>query len=264
MLVRDGARVVERGLRSLLGFADEVVLVDSASTDGTAAVAEDFCGKNGLAFQCVTLSPTSHPDLFLLDEPSTWRRPVPGPFTGLHVLKRFDLARNLGLDACRGKYIFKLDADDELVDARGVAHLVEVFEQCPWLDLGMHPYRSVAGQGSALAYLNLFWRNKPEVRFTQAIHEWHLGGHEVDVRTPTGVARVPNHAATRRGLVLDHRDNKGEGTRIPHRNYKVILAEYERRLAAGEPLDSDFIDAVVGDVAEVDPDLAREMRRKAA
>lgn len=190
MLVRDGARVVERGLRSLLGFADEVVLVDSASTDGTAGVAEDFCRKNGLAFQCVPLSPATHPDLFLLDEPSTWRRPVPGPFTGLHVLKRFDLARNLGLEACRGKYVFKLDADDEVVDASGVAHLVAVFEECPWLDLGMHPYHSVAGQGSDLAHLNLFWRNKPEVRFTQAIHEWHLGGHEVDVRTPDGVARV--------------------------------------------------------------------------
>jgi hypothetical protein len=51
---------------------------------------------------------------------------------------------------------------------------------------------------------------------------------------------------------------------VPNRNYKVFLAEYERRLSAGEELDSVFLSSTLGEVEVLDPDLARECRALAA
>ena len=128
VLAVNAADVVGRAVRSLTGVADEVVLVDAGSSDGTPEVAEAACREAGAAFRCVPLSPATHPGLFMRDEPSTWRREAPGPFTGLHVLRRFDLARNLGLDQCAGTHVVKLDADDEVMDPAGIS------KACRFLD----------------------------------------------------------------------------------------------------------------------------------
>ena len=43
MIVRDEAERLERCLRSVAGFVDEMVVVDTGSSDGTVAIAE-ACG----------------------------------------------------------------------------------------------------------------------------------------------------------------------------------------------------------------------------
>ena len=74
----NAADVVGRAVRSLSGVADEVVLVDAGSSDGTPDVVQDVCGVLGVSFRCVSLSPSTNPELFMRDEPTTWRREVPG------------------------------------------------------------------------------------------------------------------------------------------------------------------------------------------
>lgn len=255
VLVRNGSRVVGRALRSLRGVADEVVLVDSGSTDGTMDVAGSFCELAEIAFRSVVVTPESHPYLFLLDEPSTWRRLVPGPFTGLRVLRRFDLARNLGLDLCRGKYVLKLDADDEVLDPAGVVVICRFLDANPTVDFVMCPYEVVGEDGEVVERVlyDRVWRNEPGVRFALPVHEYLLGKRDVGQST--------NWALTTLGATRDHQDSTGEGSRVPHRNYKVFLAEYERRLQAGESLDERFLGSTVGEVEEVDPDLALDVRR---
>jgi glycosyltransferase involved in cell wall biosynthesis len=252
-------------LRSLLGVVDEVVLVDTGSGDGTPDLVASFCSREGLGYECVELTPMRYPDLFLLDVPSTWSRPVLGPFTGSRVLSRFDLARNMGLDRCTGDVVVKLDADDEVLDPEGLAKVCRFLSNSPGVAAVKCPYEVVrvsvspeeagrcrVGADGKLVESVLYdraWRNIPEVRFRQAIHEFLSFGDPLQ------------EGLTNLGKVRDHRDLVGR-CRVPNRNYKVFLAEYERRLVAGEVFDQAFLTSTLGEVEALDPDLARECRAR--
>jgi glycosyltransferase involved in cell wall biosynthesis len=268
VLAVNASGTILRGLRSLLGVVDEVVLVDAGSTDGTPEVVEAFCVREGLGYEGVLLSLARHPELFLLDVPSTWRRPVPGPFTCLRILRRFDLARNMGLDRCTGDVVVKLDADDEVLDPEGLLKVCHFLATSPGVGAVKCPYEVVyesvsqvgvgkwdVGRDGKLVEKVLYdraWRNSPDARFRQAIHEYLVFGEGLQ------------EGLTNLGTVRDHRDAQGLGCRVPNRNYKVFLAEYERRVAAGEELDSIFLGSTLGEVEVLDPELARECRVLAA
>lgn len=80
MIVRNEAETLARCLRSVQGAADEIIVVDTGSTDSTPSIARSF-GARIIRF----------------------------PWTG-----DFAAARNAGLDVARGTWILVLDADEEL------------------------------------------------------------------------------------------------------------------------------------------------------
>jgi glycosyltransferase involved in cell wall biosynthesis len=80
MIVRNEEQHLARCLKSVQGLADEIVLVDTGSTDGTVAIARQF------GAQVVE---------------TTWEN-------------NFSTARNLGLARARGRWILVLDADEWL------------------------------------------------------------------------------------------------------------------------------------------------------
>ncbi|RYG34498.1 glycosyltransferase [bacterium] len=81
MIVRNEGPTLDRAISSFSGLADEVVIVDTGSTDDTVAVAESFGAK------------VLHHE---------WQ-------------DSFSVARNLGFDACTGDWVFALDADEYLL-----------------------------------------------------------------------------------------------------------------------------------------------------
>jgi glycosyltransferase involved in cell wall biosynthesis len=269
LMVLNGATVVERALRPLATMDAEVVVVDTGSTDHTPEFVEHLCGEEfpgdyGLSsrLRCkmaARLTPESHPDLYFRDFASSWRTDMPGPFTGLPILRDWAVARNLGLDACMGEYILKLDADDEIVG--GAANLpatLGFLDSHPSIDFLMCPYEIMESPSriETIVMYDRIWRNTPAIRFAGAIHEYLLGKS-----IPGG---SPNWFMVAQGLrFTDWRDSPGEGARIAHRNYKVFMREYERMTAARMAMSPNFLLSTIREVTEANPNLALSLLRMA-
>jgi glycosyltransferase involved in cell wall biosynthesis len=94
MMVRNESEVLAAALRSVAGLADEVIVVDTGSTDNTVELARDL---------------------------------------GATVITGGDRrnkasGRNLGLDAATGDWVVILDADEQVADALGVRRFLETTE----------------------------------------------------------------------------------------------------------------------------------------
>jgi tetratricopeptide (TPR) repeat protein len=133
LIVRNEERFLDGCLASLAGRVDEIVVVDTGSTDRTRAIAQDHGAR-------------------LLDTP--WR----GDFAA---------ARNTGLAAARGDWILYIDADERLVEFDRAA--VEALCADPAYACHTVLFRPVSGYTRYREY-RLF-RNRPDLRFRGLIHE---------------------------------------------------------------------------------------------
>ena len=141
MMVLNGAKVIERALRPFATIADEVVVVDTGSTDGTPGFVQHLCDikfpdefgeKAKLKCHVAALiSPKTSPKLYFRDSPSSWQMEMPGPFTGQPMLADWATARNMGVSRCQGDYIIKLDADDEILDPTNILPALKFLDDHP-------------------------------------------------------------------------------------------------------------------------------------
>lgn len=138
MIVKDEADQLPRCLGSVRGIADELVVVDTGSSDGTVAIAEAHGAR-------------------------IVREPWGGDFAA---------ARNAGLERARGEWILFLDADEALDPAQG-EELRQVASQCEdeGLFLEIHNYVGEGRQGATVNPVLRMFRNRPAYRFEGRIHE---------------------------------------------------------------------------------------------
>ena len=144
LITKNESRDLTRCLTSVRGLADEIVVVDTGSTDDTIAIAQAHGAR------------VLH---------HAWRND-------------FADARNVSLDAATGDWVLVLDADDEVPTetAAQIPGLLAGAERArPPIDGLTMLYHSPMPAGEAVAFteypvLRLF-RNRPEFRFRQAIHE---------------------------------------------------------------------------------------------
>jgi tetratricopeptide (TPR) repeat protein len=134
IIVKNEAHHLRRCLPPLLGLCDEIVLVDTGSTDDSVAVAEEHGAR-------------------------VLHRPWDGDFSA---------ARNLGLDATDAEWILYVDADEEVqqADVAAVRHRLANADQVAGFlvkfasRVGWTPY-----------WEHRLWRHRPDVRFRGRIHE---------------------------------------------------------------------------------------------
>lgn len=147
MIMRDEEEHLARCLRSVEGVADEIVIVDTGSVDGSVAIAESFGAR-------------------VLHEP--WRGDFAAP-------------RNTAIDAATGDWILVLDADEELVGGQALRDLLHDE------DIEGYCLREVNYIGEELGIESVvnsafrLFRNRPAYRYEGALHEQIMG--KVD---PTG------------------------------------------------------------------------------
>ena len=135
LLVRDEADHLTRCLGSLQGIVDEVVVVDTGSTDESVAVAESF---------------------------------------GATVLHRpwdddFSTPRNLGLDHVTGDWVLYIDADEHLAPTTR-AHVEHELADPDERHVA-YRIRLRANKGFTPYWEWRMWRNRPDLRFHGVIHE---------------------------------------------------------------------------------------------
>jgi tetratricopeptide (TPR) repeat protein len=139
MIVRDEEQMLPRCLAAAAPAVDEIIVVDTGSTDATVEIAKSFGA-----------------------------RVIEQPWTG-----SFSEARNVSFDAATGDWIMYLDADEVLVE-EDVAKLRAVTSRT-WREafyLVETSYTGELGDGSAIVNNALrVFRNRPEYRFTDRLHE---------------------------------------------------------------------------------------------
>jgi tetratricopeptide (TPR) repeat protein len=211
MIVRDEAQTLPRCLAAVAGAVDEIVVVDTGSTDATIDIARSF---------------------------------------GARVLQRrwtgsFAEARNASLDAATGDWLMYLDADEVLL--REDAPLLRSLISRPWREafyLSETNYTGDLEGGGAVTHSALrIFRNRPEYRFRGRLHEQiadRLPGYLPERLESTGI-RVEHYGYL--GVVRDTREKsrrniellrlqQGESAPTPFLHYN-LGSEY---LAAGEPV----------------------------
>jgi GT2 family glycosyltransferase/glycosyltransferase involved in cell wall biosynthesis len=142
MIVKDEEEMLPRCLAAVAAHVDEIVVVDTGSTDRTVEIAESY-GARVIAF----------------------------PWNG-----SFADARNLSLDAATGDWILWLDADEVLDEGNGP--LLRELAARSWREGFYVRMTSVLGEDAAEGFVHQtmrLFRNRPEYRFVGRIHEQHTG-----------------------------------------------------------------------------------------
>ena len=137
LIVRNEAEQLQRCLESLDGLVDEIVVVDTGSTDRSPEVAA--------AFGALVL-----------------HRPWDGDFSA---------ARNHGLDRVSGRWVLYIDADEHVVaaDRAVVRQELDADERHQAYRLRLR-----ANAGFTPYWEYRLWRNHRDVRFHGVIHESHV------------------------------------------------------------------------------------------
>ena len=157
MIVRDEEKMLPRCLAAVAPAVDEIVIVDTGSTDATVEIAKSF-GAKVIEF----------------------------PWTG-----SFSEARNISFEAATSDWVVYLDADEVLVDED--VEQLRALTGRTWREafyLVETSYTGELGDGGALVNNALrVFRNRPEYRFKDRLHEQIA--HTLPTYIPGRVEQTP-------------------------------------------------------------------------
>jgi len=127
MIVRNVEKTIGPCLESIAPYVDEIVIVDTGSTDKTKEIIRRFKPRRTTGPLILDFTPTTHPQGFFLDSADNYE-PELGPFTNKPFLADFAAARNLGWKAAGCEYLLWVDADDIVVGGDKLASVLADME----------------------------------------------------------------------------------------------------------------------------------------
>jgi glycosyltransferase involved in cell wall biosynthesis len=137
MIVKNEEKYLKDCLESVKDVADEIIIVDTGSTDGTLGIAETFGAK-----------------IYKYD----WEND-------------FSAARNFSLSKCTGKLILYLDADERLhPDSKKIITKIKKTDKPNGYNCKIINLDEVNNRPSVMTYIRLFPNNK-NVSFSGKVHE---------------------------------------------------------------------------------------------
>ncbi len=180
MIVKNEAERLTNCLKSVKGFADEIILVDTGSSDRTVSIAKKFGAK-----------------IFKFD----W-------------CDNFAAARNYALEQAQGAWILVLDAD-EVLETAIIPVLQNAINNPEYLAINLN--RSEIGSGrSPYSLIARIFRRQPEIYFTGFYHESIDNSVEALIQKNTSqpnlqkVVTIPQVAVHHYGYKVDKIKQKQE------------------------------------------------------
>jgi glycosyltransferase involved in cell wall biosynthesis len=204
-IMKDEELNVDACLGSVEKFVDEIVVVDTGSTDRTVELAQ----RHGA--RVFTFDHRTNPESFFVDDEATCASfGAPAPFSGEIALGDFAAARNESFRRATGDFILWIDGDDVVVGAEHLPGMVaEMAERR--LDMAFLAYGYAHDHAGREIYRQ--WRERLVrrdcARWVNAVHE----------------VMIPNRpvAQARYDAVKIKHCRRPDRKSIPNRNYKLLL-----------------------------------------
>lgn len=172
MIVKNEAATLERTLRAARPHVDEIVVVDTGSTDGTRAIAQRYA------------------DVF--DE-IVWP-------------DSFSLARNYSMDLATGEWILILDGDEYIEDPADWARLLAALD-APGAAAVALPVRNLLPEGNVLAadvtWQERIFRRHPLIRYAGRVHNQITEGLQAYMRKTMRTVHFAEAPVVHTGYALD-------------------------------------------------------------
>ncbi|WP_312469780.1 glycosyltransferase [Neobacillus sp.] len=189
MIVKDEEQLLPACLDSVKSIIDEMIIVDTGSTDSTIQIAGQFGAE-------------------------IWTIPWEDDFSK---------ARNVALEHATGDWILHLDADEQL-EKQDIGQLLSIIsnsqEEAYFLHIVNH---NAETYGDSLIFPSLrLWRNRKEYRFSGAIHE-QIGSSIVKLNPSKSLTLTPiriHHYGYSEKIIQEKKKID--------RNLKIASAEVER------------------------------------
>jgi glycosyltransferase involved in cell wall biosynthesis len=220
IIAKDEEENLDACLSSIRGCVDEIVVVDTGSTDRTIDVAV----KHGS--RVYPFNPTTNPEAFFKDDDTTCTAfGAPGPFSGEVMLGDFGAARRCSFAQTRGEFVLWLDSDDVLEGAEHLRTAVATMK-AQRLDMGFLAYdyaRDHVGR--------TFYRQWRERIIRRDAATWVNPVHEVLMPTRNVTSQRFE------GLTVAHRRKADRKNCAPNRNYKILLRQYHQEKQNGTVTD---------------------------
>jgi glycosyltransferase involved in cell wall biosynthesis len=188
IIVKNEAEHLAGCLASIEPIVDEIVVVDTGSTDSSAEVAKSFGAE------------VLHHD---------WDG-------------NFSEARNLGLDRASGEWILYIDADERIEAPTDKTALDAVLDRADASRVGALRLHFTLLEGCSHAYEWRMWRHDPAVRFEGIIHE------SITPSLAAKLNAAGASYADTDDIRLVHLGYEGDQMRKHERNLPLLLAEAER------------------------------------
>ena len=201
IIAHNESKNLPRCIASVREYVDEVIVVDTGSTDDTVAVAQ------ALGCRVEMFSRHNHPECFAFDDESTG---APGPYTYQWFLADFAAARNRSFELATSDYVFWMDADDTLAFARKLRTAVAKMatKGVDALDMLYEYWYDAYGRPSCTHRRTRIIKRTASPTWSGKVHE---------------LVTTPSLAVARDNTMIVQHHHETRTFRIAHRNYKILL-----------------------------------------